>query len=275
MRVCAERSRGIVSRTFSGRRLFHRREPSIRLAILLRRILSTTRSPRALISGEFTRYRDNSLADESQTFEEKGRGKGCRGRERRASEQTLLLAHARFCSIFSSRSIVARAPKLPAVDTVLGLAVAKLPRCARTLSSIHERPPPSHRSPSSRDQQLFQEASELPIIIWVMGTAQNGPLPRRDRVVRRKCVDCNAILTACQSMRDVASSRRTCRNSQYEIRYARLPFVAYLSVSLTGRYPERATRGLANDIRSSIYSDSCASTNGVVECARREDSYES
>jgi len=55
-------------------------------------------------------------------------------------------------------------------------AYARFPATAITLSR------------SQQLTQLFQETSELPIIIWVMGTAQNGPLPRQDRAVCRKIV---------------------------------------------------------------------------------------
>lgn len=44
--------------------------------------------------------------------------------------------------------------------------------------SVPESPRPISSS-SSRSQQLFQETNEPPIVIWVMGTAQNGPSPRQ------------------------------------------------------------------------------------------------
>lgn len=167
--------------------------------------------------------------------------------------------HTRNCVIAISPNhkhcAASRAPRVPAVHTVLKLTVATPSRCARALCRVSASVPPlAPRPPSSRDQQLFREASEPPIAIWVMGTAQNSPLSRRDRVARRKCVGRNAISTVRRSIRDAASPRRTCCNLQYEILYARRLFVAYLSMRLTGRYPEKATRGLADGSRSSIYS---------------------
>lgn len=42
-------------------------------------------------------------------------------------------------------------------------------------------PHPVRRLATSRSQQLFRETSEPPIVIWVTGTAQNGPSSRRHR----------------------------------------------------------------------------------------------